>query len=44
MDRQQIRFYVVLAVFIGWVATLGYFAVKTSERPQPKMTTGGDTK
>ncbi len=42
MDHKRIRFYLVLAVFIAWVGVLGYLAVKTSERPQAKMSTGGD--
>ncbi len=42
MDRPRTRFLVALAAFALWVAALGYLAATSSERPQPKMSTGGD--
>ena len=42
MDRRHLCFALVLAVFTAWVITLGFLAVRTSEPPQPKMTTGGE--
>lgn len=44
MDRRRARFFVALAVFSAWVAALGYLAATSSERPQPRMTAGGDVR
>ena len=42
MDRRRIVFYAALTLFATWVATLGVMAVTSSEKPQAKMSTGGD--
>jgi len=42
MDRRRTLFYAALGLFVAWVAGLGYLAATSSEKPQAKMTTGGD--
>lgn len=42
MDRRRTWFCVALTLFVAWIAALGYMAATSSEKPQAKMSTGGD--
>ena len=44
MDRSRKVFFAALGLFTAWVAVLGYLVATSSEKPQAKMTTGGDLK
>ncbi len=36
MDRRRLRFYLALALFVGWVCALGAMARFSGDRPQAR--------